>query len=68
MSQRLRLGTGLDAALDAVAAGVVKATTFTVAAVNLVIPGGDFQVVAVHGSKDARQALLGVIEPAEHWS
>ena len=57
----------LPATLDAVARGVVEATCFGVAVVNLVTESGDFEAVAVRGDDDARAALLGVVEPAHRW-
>lgn len=67
----------LDATLARVVDGVVAGLGFGVAAVNFVHPDGSFETVAVAGSADARQALLGSRAPAdafdiefgvaEHW-
>ncbi|MCW2496863.1 diguanylate cyclase [Jatrophihabitans sp.] len=57
----------LPATLDAVARGVVEATCFGVAVVNLVIDSGEFQAVSVQGDDDAQSTLLGVVEPAHRW-
>jgi diguanylate cyclase (GGDEF)-like protein len=57
----------LSATLDAVARGVVEATCFGVAVVNLVLDSGDFEAVAVRGDDDARAVMLGVVEPAGRW-
>ena len=66
--QSMRGGqAGLGSTLDAIARGVVRTTCFTMVAVNLLRPDGDFEVVAVEGDDDARATLLGVVERAEHW-
>ena len=67
----------LDATLTRVVEGVVAGLGFGVAAVNVVHPDGSFETVAVAGSEDARQTLLGSQAPAdafdlefaiaEHW-
>ena len=67
----------LDATLTRVVEGVVAGLGFGVAAVNVVQPDGSFETVAVAGSDDARQTLLGARAPAnafdvefavaEHW-
>ena len=55
----------LDATLTRVVDGVVAGLGFGVAAVNVVHPDGSFETVAVAGSSDARQALLGSRAPAD---
>ena len=67
----------LDATLTRVVEGVVAGLGFGVAAVNVVQPDGSFETVAVAGSDDARETLLGSRAPAdafdvefalaEHW-
>ena len=68
ITQGIRLaGEDPLATLDAVADGVLTATAFTVAAVNVVV-GAGLEVCAVGGSAEARATLLGVVEPAEEWA
>lgn len=55
------------ATLDAIAAGVVRATCFHTAAVNLVEGDGNVRVVAVCGPPELAETLMGVTEPAESW-
>jgi GAF domain-containing protein len=67
----------LDATLQAVVDAVVEAVGFGVAAINYVRPDGMFEIVAVAGSVEARDALLGTEAPpdtydeefarADHW-
>jgi diguanylate cyclase (GGDEF)-like protein/PAS domain S-box-containing protein len=49
----------LGRTLEAVSCGIVESLGFGVAVVNLVRPDGDFHVVAVAGSDEARATLLG---------
>ena len=49
----------LDRTLEAVTKGIVEGMGFEVTVVNLVQPDGNFEVVAVAGSEEARQQLLG---------
>ena len=75
--RRLIIGRSLTDVLQAVVDGVVEGLEFGVAAVNLAHEDGSFEVVAVAGSDDARQQLLGYRSPAdvfdkefavaEHW-
>jgi diguanylate cyclase (GGDEF)-like protein/PAS domain S-box-containing protein len=58
----------LSRTLDAVTAGVVDEMGFAVTVVNLVRPGGDFEVVAVAGPDEARAALLGKRGAGEEWA
>ena len=68
ITQGIRLvGDDLAGTLDAVAAGVLTATTFTVAAVNVVLDDGDLQVLAIRGSDEARDAMLGVVGSRRQW-
>lgn len=64
-----RITADLDLArtLDAVCSAVVEALRFRVAVVNLVVPGGDYETVAVAGSDSAREALLGQRGSAADW-
>ena len=57
----------LQRTLDAVCAGVVQGLGFEVAVVNLRQPDGDYEVVAVEGSAQAREALLGQRGTAAQW-
>ena len=57
----------LTRTLNAVCAGVVQGLGFEVAVVNLLQPGGDYEVVAVEGSVEARAALLGQRGTGEEW-
>ena len=63
----LHASLDLTVTLDAVARGVIEATHFAVAAVNLVQPDGTYAVVAVAGSEAARIALLGQHASAASW-
>lgn len=63
--------------LELVASGVADVVGFQVAAVSLLQPGDEFEVVAVAGDDDARDTLLGTrmarsafeaeFADAEHW-
>ena len=68
VTKRVHASLDLGATLDAVALGVVEGTDFSVAAVNLRLPSGDFEVVSVAGSDDASAALLGTVESAQAWT
>jgi diguanylate cyclase (GGDEF)-like protein/PAS domain S-box-containing protein len=57
----------LDRTLEAVTNGIVEGLGFQVTVVNLVQPDGDFRVVAVAGSDEARETLLGQRGPREQW-
>ncbi|MCA1720138.1 MAG: EAL domain-containing protein [Actinobacteria bacterium] len=57
----------LERTLDAVARGVVDGLGFEVAVVNLVMPDGDLEVVAVAGSDEARDTLMGGRGSREEW-
>lgn len=63
----LHASLDLTVTLDAVARGVIDATGFGVAAVNLKRGDGDYEVVSVAGSDEARDTLLGQVEPAAGW-
>ncbi|RIJ78161.1 sensor domain-containing diguanylate cyclase [Nakamurella silvestris] len=68
--QVYRLLSGIHAEQDltnkmqAVVDAVVDSAGFALAALNTVRPTGDFEVVAVAGSVQAREDLLGVVIPA----
>lgn len=74
---RLISGRSLTDVLQAVVDGVVEGLGFGVAAVNLTHDDGSFEVVAVAGSDEAREQLVGLRSPpevfdrefavAEHW-
>ena len=57
----------LERTLEAVTNGIVEALGFQVTVINLVQPDGDFLVVAVAGSEEARQALLGQRGQRAQW-
>jgi diguanylate cyclase (GGDEF)-like protein/PAS domain S-box-containing protein len=57
----------LERTLDAVCRGIVDGLGFGVAAVILVQPDGDLQVVAVAGSDGARATLLGQRSTRQDW-
>ncbi len=53
----------------AVAETVAEAFAFRTVVINLRRPGGeDFEVVTVHGSNDAAQALLGTTSNSDTWA
>ena len=64
----LRSELDLGRTLEAVCQGVVDGLGFGVAVVNLVNPDGDYDVVAVAGSEQARAALLGQRGSAQDWA
>ncbi|UZJ24623.1 sensor domain-containing diguanylate cyclase [Rhodococcus antarcticus] len=65
VTQRVHASLDLTDTLDAVARGVLEATIFSVVTINLRRPSGDFEVVSVEGSDDARAALLGQVRPGD---
>jgi diguanylate cyclase (GGDEF)-like protein len=67
VTTRVHGSLDLGETLDAVARGVVEVTGFAVAAINLRLPTGDFQVVSVVGDDLAREALLGTIASEQAW-
>lgn len=67
VSKRVHASLELNQTLDAIAQGVVEATCFGVAVVNLGTPDDRFEVVAVAGDESAREALLGTAEPIARW-
>lgn len=59
----------LDETLHAVAPIVARATGFQTTVVNIYRPQNDeYEVVAVHGSQRAKEALLGQVGAAETWT
>src|SRR3954454_19653615 len=58
---------GLQPVLEAVATAAVHDLGFVVATLSLVQPSGDLRTVAVAGSDDAREAMLGRIGPRQDW-
>ncbi len=64
-----RLGASLDLTqtLDQITRSVVDRLGFGVAALNLVGPGGDLDVVTVAGPEDVRQELIGRRQSASDW-
>jgi diguanylate cyclase (GGDEF)-like protein/PAS domain S-box-containing protein len=57
----------LDRTLEAVTHGIVEGLGFQVTVVNLVQADGDFLVVAVAGSEEARETLLGQRGARQKW-
>jgi diguanylate cyclase (GGDEF)-like protein/PAS domain S-box-containing protein len=57
----------LDRTLEAVTNGIVEALGFQVTVINLVQPDGDLRVVAVAGSDEARETLLGQRGQRVEW-
>ncbi len=58
-------GRSLDETLQAVVEGVVDGLGFGIAVLNLRHPDGKFEVIAVAGSPEAREALLGTVSSAD---
>jgi PAS domain S-box-containing protein len=59
VSARMGAGRSLAETLQAVVDGVVNGLGFGIAVLNLRHPDGKFEVIAVTGSPEAREALLG---------
>lgn len=57
----------LDRTLQSVCQGLVDGLGFDVALINLVMPGGELEVVAGAGAAEACNALLGTSAPREVW-
>jgi len=66
--RRVSAGLSLAETLQSVVDGVVEGIGFGVAAVNYAHPDGGFETVAVAGSEDARQELLGKRYSREEWA
>ena len=67
VTKRVHASLDLTQTLDAVAWGVVEAAGFGLAAVNLAEDNGDYTTVAVAGSDELRDELLGTTGSAENW-
>lgn len=65
VSARMGAGRSLSETLQAVVDGVVDGLGFGIAVLNLRQADGKFEVIAVAGSPDAREALLGTISAAD---
>ena len=65
VSARMGAGRSLSETLQAVVDGVVDGLGFGIAVLNLRQPDGKFEVIAVAGSPEAREALLGTISAAD---
>jgi diguanylate cyclase (GGDEF)-like protein/PAS domain S-box-containing protein len=65
VSARMGAGRSLAETLQAVVDGVVDGLGFGIAVLNLRQPDGKFEVIAVAGSPDAREALLGTVSAAD---
>ncbi|MCU1588832.1 MAG: diguanylate cyclase/phosphodiesterase with sensor(s) [Frankiales bacterium] len=57
----------LDRTLEAVTSGIVEGLGFEVTVINMVQSDGDFEVVAVAGSDEARETLLGQRGQRAEW-
>ncbi|WP_158647688.1 GGDEF domain-containing protein [Actinoplanes sp. ATCC 53533] len=67
VTKRVHASLDLTQTLEAVASGVVEASGFGLAAVNLAEDNGDYTTVAVAGSDDLRRELLGSTGSAATW-
>jgi len=67
VTKRVHASLDLTQTLDAVAQGVVEVAGFGLAAVNLAEDNGDYTTVAVAGSDELRDELLGTTGSAENW-
>jgi diguanylate cyclase (GGDEF)-like protein/PAS domain S-box-containing protein len=67
IARRVGGSLALDETLDAIANAVVEALGFRAAVVNLGAPDGELHVVAVAGSEEIRQALLGTHSSRIAW-
>ncbi|MFY0408427.1 GGDEF domain-containing protein [Solicola sp. PLA-1-18] len=77
VSSRMSTGSVLSETLQVVSDGIVEVLGFGVAAVNHVLPSGDFQVVALTGPPELREELADAVTPradmvraldrAVHW-
>ncbi|WP_432943980.1 diguanylate cyclase domain-containing protein [Kribbella sp. CA-253562] len=65
VSARMGAGRSLAETLQAVVDGVVDGLGFGIAVLNLRQPDGKFEVIAVSGSPEAREALLGTVSAAD---
>jgi diguanylate cyclase (GGDEF)-like protein/PAS domain S-box-containing protein len=65
VSGRMGAGRSLAETLQAVVDGVVDGLGFGIAVLNLRHPDGKFEVIAVAGSPEAREALLGTVSAAD---
>ncbi|MFG1627971.1 diguanylate cyclase domain-containing protein [Kribbella sp. NPDC049227] len=65
VSARMGAGRSLAETLQAVVDGVVDGLGFGIAVLNLRHPDGKFEVIAVAGSPEAREALLGTVSAAD---
>ncbi|WP_433164515.1 diguanylate cyclase domain-containing protein [Kribbella sp. CA-247076] len=65
VSARMGAGRSLGETLQAVVEGVVTGLGFGIAVLNLRHPDGKFEVIAVAGSPEAREALLGTVSSAD---
>ncbi|MEU4192832.1 diguanylate cyclase [Kribbella sp. NPDC026611] len=65
VSARMGAGRSLAETLQAVVDGVVDGLGFGIAVLNLRLPDGKFEVFAVAGSPEAREALLGTVSAAD---
>jgi diguanylate cyclase (GGDEF)-like protein len=67
VSKAVHASLDLGRTLDAVVRGVTKASGFQVALINLRMPDGDFEVVSIEGTDDAKDALLGTRTTPAAW-
>jgi len=65
VSARMGAGRSLSETLQAVVDGVVDGLGFGIAVLNMRQADGKFEVIAVAGSPDAKEALLGTVSAAD---
>lgn len=67
VSKRVHASLDLGLTLEVVTRGIIEAMDFAMVAVNLARPDGRFEVVAVEGSREAREQLVGTSSTPEAW-
>jgi diguanylate cyclase (GGDEF)-like protein len=67
VSKAVHASLDLGRTLDAVVRGVTEASGFQVALINLRRPDGDFEVVSIEGTEDAKDSLLGTTTTIADW-
>jgi diguanylate cyclase (GGDEF)-like protein len=67
VAQRLGASLDLTQTLEEIARAVVERIGFGIAVLNLVVTGGDLEVVAVAGPEDVRRELLGRRQSSADW-
>ena len=67
VAQRLGASLDLTHTLEEIAQAVVERIGFGIAVLNLVVDGGDIEVVAVAGPDEVRRELLGRRQSSQDW-